>query len=409
MARKETQTLEKKDWVQRFTLVGEAKINDFTFKMNQASEKSDWVWNQLNLNVACGEKAGNVSCELMGGYGSDRDNIVYVHGKKEDGSDDFENRYTIDWEDRFDADILADIGKASFLTVGLEKTDKDETFYNKFLTPYDAIAYIKEHLVEGMVIRVTGDLRYSVYNDNVQCKKEIKSIVLSSATPDKYKATFTQTILIDQDSCTADSLDKDKSSLVIDAYVLEKFKEFNGYDLTENGKTKGMFVPLKKQFEFPVDLTTEAGKAKVKVVKDKLFKVKKDVTQITFEGEFVETGAAVQATWDDVPADIKELVDMGLYTEEEALAKCSVNGGRDRRMFILKPMIKMVGKDEEKVPEIQRIDEKFKSETLIMECLSPKDKDEDEDEDVDDVDTDDVDEDTTEEASADDDAWLNAL
>ena len=412
MAKKETNALEKKEWVQRFNLVGEAKINDFTYRIDAKSEKSDWVYNSINLGINCGEKYGNVFCELMGGYGSERDNVIYVHGKKEDGTDDFENPYTIDWDDRFDESILADIGDLCFTTVGLEKTDKDKTFYKKFLTPYDTIAYINEHLEDGMVVNVSGSLRYTVYNSTVQCRKEINSIALSTATPDKYRATFTQTILIDKDSCTKDSLDKDKSSLIIDAYILEKFKEYNGWDLTENGKVKGgKFVPLKRQFEFPVDISTDAGKEKVKMVMAKLFKVKKGVTQITFEGEFVETGATVQATLDDVPDDIKELIEIGVYTEEEALAKCSENGSRERRMLILKPSIRMVeDKEGNKTPVIQRVDEKFSEDDLIMECLSPKDEDEDEDEipfDVEDTDTDtDTD---TEETTDDSDDWLASL
>lgn len=411
MAKKETNALEKKDWVSRFNLVGEAKVNDFTYKIDERSNKSDWVYNSINLGINCGKKHGTVYCELMGGYGAERDNIIYVHGKKEDSTDDFENSYTIDWEDRFDESILEDIGDLCFIKVGLEKTDKDKLFVNKFLTPYDAITYIKEHLEEGMVVSVSGNLRYTVYNGLVQCKKEINSVYLSTdrktgevTTPDKYRATFTQTMLIDKDSCTRDSLDRDKSSLIIDAYILEKFKEYNGWDLTDNGKVKGgKFVPLRRQFEFPVDFSTDAGKEKVNMVMNKLFKVKKGVTQITFEGEFVESGATVQATMDDVPDDIKELIAMGIYTEEEALAKCSENGSRERRMLILKPMIKMVGEEGEKKPVIQRVDEKFSEDVLIMECLTPKD--EDEDDNVDDVDTEET------EVASDDDSedWLNAL
>lgn len=402
-----TNALEKKEWSSRFNLVGEAKVNDFTYRIDEKSEKSDWVYNSINLGINCGEKYGTVFCELMGGYGAERDNVVYVHGKNEDGTDDFNNSYTIDWDDRFDESILADIGDLCFTTVGLEKTDKDKTFYKKFLTPYDMIAYINEHLEDGTVVNVSGQLRYTMYNGNIQCKKEINSIALSSATPDKYRATFTQTMLIDKDSCTKDSLDKDKSVLMIDAYVLEKFKEFNGWDLTDNGKIKGgQFVPLKRTFEFPVDISTDEGKEKVKKVMAKLFKVKKGVTQITFEGEFVESGATVQATMDDVPDDIKELIEIGVYTEEEALAKCSENGSRERRMLILKPAIRMVGEEGEKKPVVQRVDEKFSEDDLIMDCLSPKDEDEDEADNEDDVEETVEAEETT---SDDSDDWLNAL
>ena len=120
MAKKETiNALEKKDWISRFNLVGAAKINDFTYKINEKSNKSDWIYNSINLGVDCGEKHGTVYCELMGGYGSERDNVIYVHGKKEDGTDDFENSYTIDWDDRFDESIIEDIGDLFFIKVGL--------------------------------------------------------------------------------------------------------------------------------------------------------------------------------------------------------------------------------------------------------------------------------------------------
>ena len=65
-------------------LVGEAKINaDYTYKLDERSEKSDWVYNSLNLGVDCGDVCGTVYAELMGGYGAERDNVVYVHGKEE--------------------------------------------------------------------------------------------------------------------------------------------------------------------------------------------------------------------------------------------------------------------------------------------------------------------------------------
>ena len=409
MAKKERIELDKKDWTSRFNIVGEAKISDFTFTLDQKSEKSDYVYSRLNLSIDCGEKYGKPNVELMGGYFSEKDGVIYVHGKKEDGTDDFQNQYTIAFEDRFDESILEDIGDLCFMTVGLEKTDKDKTFYKKFLSAYDMIAYINEHLEDGMVVNVSGQMRYSVYNGNIQCKKEITSIALSQATPDKYKATFVQTVLLDEDSCTKDSLDKDKSSLIVDAYILEKFKEYNGWDLTENGKVKGgKFVPLRKKFEFPVDLTTDVGKKKIQAVlaSDKMFKVKKGtVTQITFEGEFIEAGAAVMPTLDDVPDDIKELIEIGVYTEEEALKACADNGSRERRMIVLKPYTKKVGDEDNKTTVIVYTPEKYGVDDLVFDFLTPKDEDEDEEVPFDE----DTDVEDTEETTSDDEDWLSQL
>lgn len=407
MAKKERIELDKKDWSARFSIVGEAKVSDYTFALDQKSEKSDYIYSRLNLNIDCGENYGRPNVELMGGYFSEKDGVIYVHGKKEDGSDDFSNQYTIAFEDRFDENILEDIGDLCFMTVGLEKTDKDKIFYKKFLSAYDMIAYINEHLEDGMTIKASGNLRYSVYNGNLQCKKEINYIALNDAKPENYKATFTQTVLIDEDSCTKNSLDKDKSVLTVDTYILEKFKEYNGWDLTENGKVKGgKLVPLRKQFEFPVDLTTEAGKKKINAVlaSDKMFKVKKGtVTQITFEGEFVEAGAAVMPTLDEIPEDIKELVDIGVYTEDEALKLCADSGSRERRMLILKPHTKKVGDEDDKTTVLVYTPEKYSADDLVFDFLVPKDV---EDEEVEDEDVEDVNTDT---ASDDSDDWLDAL
>ena len=364
----EKKTIAKKDWVSNFTLIGTPKISeDYTFKIDEKSEKSNWVYNSLNLGIDCGEKFGCVYVELMGGYSEENENTVFAHGKKDDGSDDFEKQIIVDWEDRFNDDVLEEIGDLSFITVGLEKTDKDKTFYNKFLSAYDAIAYIKEHLSEDMVVNVKGNLKYSTYNDVVQVRKNITSIVLSKADdPSKYAARFTQTILIDKDSASLKNIDKDKGIMYVDARVLDYVKEVNGIEV------KGQY-PYNKQFEFEMDFSNEAA---CKKIMEKLFKVKKGITQITFEGEFIEGGAVVTATWDDLPDDIKDFVEMGLYTEEEALAKCTANGSRERRMVLKKPQIKLVGDD--KTPVIQKFEERYEEEDLILDYLHEDNKSDDE-------------------------------
>lgn len=356
----EKKTIQKSDWVSNFTLIGKPVINDYTFKIDERSERSNWVYNALNLGIECGEKTGCVYCELMGGYSEDGENKVFAHGKKEDGSDDFEKQIIVDWEDRNNDDVLEEIGSLSFVTVGLEKTSENKTFYKNFLSAYDAIAYIKEHLTEDMVINVKGNLKYSTYNDNVQVRKNITSIVLSKVDdPANYKATFTQTILIDKDSVSlkSDNIDKDKGVMYVNSRVLDYVKEVNGVEV------KGQY-PYNKQFEFAMDFSNEAA---CKKIMDKLFKVKKGITQITFEGEFIEGGAVVTATWDDIPEDIKDLVEMGVYTKEEALAKCTSNGSRERRMVLKKPQIKLVGDD--KTPVIQRFEEKYKEDDLVLDYL----------------------------------------
>lgn len=401
MAKKIEKTpLDKKNWTQSFNLIGEAKVTDYTFKIDERSEKSDWIYNSLSLQVDCGEKYGRIGCELMGGYGANRDNFVYVHGKKADGTDDFENQYTIDWDDRLDPDVLSEVGELGMYTVGLEKDTKDKTVYTKFLTPYDTIAYIHENLADGMVVNVKGQLKYTLYNDTVQVKKEINSIVLSKAEPDKYRASFTQTMLLDKDS--VDKPDKQKCVFPITGYILEKFKEYNGNDLTEGGKVKGgKFVPLSKTFEYEYDASKPDI---VKKAIEKVFKVKKGITMITLEGEFVEGGAVVTATENDLTDEIREYVELGVYTLEEALAKCTENGNREKRMILRKPLIKMVGEDGNKVPVIQKFEEKYTEEDLELDYLVKKDVEESIDEELPFATEEDEEDGTT-----DDNSWLDAL
>lgn len=354
----EKKTIAKKDWVSSFTLIGKPVINDYTFKIDEKSEKSSWVYNAMNIGIDCGEASGTVYAELMGGYSEENENKIFAHGKKDDGSDDFENQIVVPWEDRFNEDVLEEIGDLSFITIGLEKTDKGNTFYKRFLSAYDAIAYVKEHLTEDMVVNVRGSIKYSTYNDATQTRKNITSIALSKAEDSsKYKATFIQSVLIDKDSASLKSIDKDKGVMFVDAKVLDYAKEINGIEV------KGQYA-YPKRFEFALNLGDEK---QCKTVYEKMFKVKKGVTQITFEGEFVEGGAVVTATWDDIPDDIKDLVNMGVYTKEEALAKCTANGGRERRMVLKKPQIRLVGDD--KTPVISIYPERYSEEDLVLDYL----------------------------------------
>lgn len=354
----EKKTIVKKDWVSNFNLIGKPVINDYTYKIDERSEKSNWVYNALNLGIDCGEKFGVIYCECMGGYSEENENRIYAHGKKDDGSDNFDDQIVVAWEDRFKDEVLEDIGDLSFLTIGLEKTSADKTYYEKFLSAYDAIAYIKEHLTENMVINVRGNLKYSEYNGVVQVRKNITSIALSKVDDaSKYKATFVQSVLLDKDSASLKNIDKDKGVMFVDARVLDYVKEVNGIEV------KGQY-PYKKQFEFEMNFENEK---QCKTIYEKLFKVKKDVSQVTFEGEFVEGGAVVTMTLDDLPDEIRDLVEAGLYTEEEACAKCTANGNRERRMVLKKPMIKLVGED--KVPVVQKFENRFTEDDLYLDYL----------------------------------------
>ncbi len=101
----------------------------------------------------------------------------------------------------------------------------------------------------------------------------------------------------------------------------------------------------------------------------KFFKPKKKgcLNELTVVGNLIEGATIVNITEDDIPDDIKELIAMGLYTEEEAKAKCAVGGNnRERRMVITKPDITYVGKDEDRKPTVAFEENKYSETDLYF-------------------------------------------
>lgn len=341
-----------------FTLIGKAKINDYTFDLDHEYD-SGWTSNNMNIGIDCGD--GNVVyAEMSGGYFPakyNRDNKVYVHGVKVDDNgknvDDYENTFTIDWDDRNDSSILETIGKGCFITVGIEKDEKGNTFYKDFLTEYDAVQYLSEHLADETVVNVKGIISYETDGEKVYIKKKINNIALSKAESDKFKATFVQTILLDDGSIGKP--DKEKNTIPMSIYVV---------DYIGKPKINGQKIEVKKNFAIPVNMEFGIGENAELAAKQlsKFFKAKKnEIIEMTVEGNLVEGGSIVNITTDDIPDDIKELIEMGFYSEEEALAKCAVgNTSREKRMIITKPSITYIGEGDNRKPTVSRDDKKYK-------------------------------------------------
>lgn len=352
-----------------FNLIGKAVINNYTFGIDKESRNgSDWIYNQMQLKVNTGEY-GDIKSEMMGGYGSERDNVVYVHGRKDDNKDDFKNSFTIAWEDRFDEEVLKTIGDMCFITVGLEKDENEKVIYKKFLSQYDAITYIKEHLKDGEIVNVKGNLSYQIYNGSLSVKKEITSIALSSAEEKDFKAIFTQTLLVESDGVGKPN--KETRTLPITAYVIDFANEFDGKNIIRmvNGKKKkGTNIPMVKEFDFKIGEDIEKVKKMVKYFKAK----NKKVTEITVEGIFKQGGnlETQQVTLDDIPDDIKELIELGLYDEKEILDKQAFANGANKspeEMLIIRPRVNMVGDEGSRTPQMAVEPDKYNEDDLYID------------------------------------------
>lgn len=342
-----------------FTLIGKAKVTDKTFNLDNSYD-SGWTDNQMYLGVDCGN--GNmVYSEMRGGFFPDDDNILRGFSKDDKDDDGKSKQVEIAWEDRFDEELLDTIADTSFITVGVEKDVKGKTVYKKFLSAYDAVEYLNEHLEDGMVVNVKGYIGYNEYEDNVNVKKEITSIVLSKVEDEAdFKATFTQTILLGFDSIG--KKDPEKNTIALNAYVV---------DYVGKPKIDGKKVEIKKNITYPKTFEVAINDNPEITAKmlQKFFKVKKkgSINVLTVMGNLIEGATIVNITDDDIPDDIKELIEMGLYSEEEAKAKCAVGGNnRERRMVILKPDITYVGQDDERKPTVAFEEAKYEDTDLYF-------------------------------------------
>lgn len=352
-----------------FYLVGVASVNDYTFQIDEKGKNnSNYLYNRLSLNVFCGDTNGTISCEMFGGYDTTNPRDLFVHGKDKDGKDNFQDTFYIDWNDRNNPSTIKDLGENCFIEVALEKDKNNKLIHKKFLSEYDAIEYISNHLKNGQKVYITGQLRYSLYNDDVQVNKSIKKIVAiqeNEDNKDSYRADFRQTVLLTKDSANANNIDKEKGVLYVDGYVIDYVSGYKDTDFKGN-----VAIPLTYEF-----LLNMSDMKKTKKQIDVLFKVKKKVTEITFEGILVEGGRVSKVEYKDLDDELKELVDIGVLTEEEACAKYT-DGTKEKRMIIKKPATKKIEVDGVNRVTVDKTEEKYNEDDLVVDLSEYLDKEE---------------------------------
>lgn len=341
-----------------FNLIGRVKVTDKTFNLDNSYD-SGWTDNSMYVGVDCGN-GNTVYAEMRSGFFPDKDNVIRAYSKDEKDDAGKSKSVEIAWEDRLDESLFDSISDSSFLTVGVEKDVKDKTVYKKFLTAYDAVEYLNEHLEDGMIVNVKGAIGYNEYEGNVSTKKEITSIVLSKIDDEAdFKATFSQTILVDSKSIGRKN--DDKGTMELAAYVV---------DYVGKPKINGEKIEVKKNVTYPKTFEVAINENPEITAKmlQRFFKPKKGkITEITVTGNLVEGGSTVNITEDDIPDDIKELIEMGLYSEEEAEKKIAVgNGNRERRMIIVKPDITYVGDGDNRKPTVAFEDAKYDEDDLYF-------------------------------------------
>lgn len=342
-----------------FNLIGRVKRTDKSFNLNNTYD-SGWTDNSMYIGVDCGN--GNVVySEMRSGFFPDNESTIRAYSKDDKDENGKSKSVEIAWEDRLDESILDTVADTSLITVGVEKDVHGKTVYKKFIQAYDAVEYLDEYLEDNVVVNVKGNLGYSEYDGNVSVKKDITSIVLSKVEDENdFKATFSQTILIEP-KCIGKTLEE-KGTIELDAYVV---------DYVGKPKVDGKKVEVKKNVVFPKTFEIEINENPEITAKmiERFFDPKKkgQVNEITVAGKLVEGGTTVTITKDDIPDDIKELIEMGVYSEDEAVKKIAVGGGnRERRMIVVKPDIVYVGQGDDRKPTVAFEEGKYEEDDLIF-------------------------------------------
>lgn len=329
-----------------FNLIGEVKLTDKTFSLNN-EYNSGWTDNSMYVGIDCG--IGNiVYAEMRGGFFPDQDNVIRAFSKTDKDDNGKSTQLEIDWEDRFDGDIIDEVAKTSLITIGIESDVKGRTVTKDFLSAYDAVEYLAEYLENGMVVNVKGNLRYSEYDGNVSVKKEITSIFASKMEEENYRATFTQQILVDNKGIG--KLDKEKNTVSLNAYVVDYVgkPKIDGekYDVCQN-------VVFPRSFEF--EMNSEHPELTGKIL-SKFFKpTKKDnLMTVTAVGNLIEGANIVEIQDEDINEEIALLFEANIWDKEsvENKGKAVGQGTREKRMVITKPDIIFVGDEGDKKPHV---------------------------------------------------------
>lgn len=312
-----------------FTLVGTAKLGDNAFPPESES-KSKYISRRFNLGVEIQDKKVSYA-EMFGGFFGNKATELKVFKKKKPDEEKAE-MIIVDWEDRLnlDASLMKEIANFSFVTVALERDAKGKLFYKNFLSPYDAVQYIEEHLKDGDKVKVKGKLTPNYYNGTTSLKKEITYIGLADEE-EVPKAEGILTLYID-DMSIGKSRVKQDDELDITATLIAYASKIDGTEVKKNiGYPINLVLPLHSG-------TKDKGEAgRVKKLLDCLKAKSGKVNELGVKVSFEEGVVVRQATIDDLDDEGRELIDMGIVTLEEALGKMSVSGGRMNRVVITAP------------------------------------------------------------------------
>lgn len=348
--------INKRQTYGNFEATGIITVTPDTFQINLDSKNNPtYKYSRVNMKME-DNNGGSFYLNVMDGFDSVKGKMIYANIKDSETNEQMK----IAFSDRHNEEILKHIADKSLIRVALRKVKNEESGrmeweYKDFLAMYDVISYLKDRLQTGMKLRVTGQTKYSMYNDRLNKDLQVQRIyVLPEDDNSKLGFTFSQNVILTE-GCLDDSKWESENILHIKSKVRMR-------------KSAGIY----ETYTLPLVLRANPEKKEsYQRMIDRYLKVDGDtVRRIRLEGRYNIGYVATQVTKEDLPQEALELIEDGFYTEEEVL-KMYANRDRVDEMTINRPsMIKP--KNEGEKPRVDMSDDEFKLEDLVNTVVEPE-------------------------------------
>ena len=390
----------------RFTFVGTPVLpkqkadakRPFCKEITKTDEKTKTKRKMLSMTF--GVKESDMNMAFVEAFDSVQSTIKTMNTDNE--------KFDVDWEDRFDEDIISQVASYRKYIVDL---GEDHGGRQEFITVYDMIKHLQEYLpdYDGRVV-VTGQFTRDWYAKKKMyySKFRIQNVF---AAPDERKSRLTITADLFYNKNSLDQSDFDESKkMTMDCYIEQYINKDEGRK----------FIPIQVVFSAAkYDLDNEKHK-KLFDYKMKYMKVKsKDYVHMLWE--IVLLRGAEEADFDEsmLTDAQREQIELGIKTLDDFKPRGNIYGDRIDEFRLLEPKLDGDFADglvdaedkgdefDEKIyqpPQDETMEEaKKNSKNASNKSKSkskPKDEDEDEDDDddppfdddnkSDDIDTDDL-------------------
>lgn len=335
---------ELRSGVSRFSAYGKVSISADTFPTDAVKAASGYTYKRVSFPVSVGDN-NTIYVQMMGGY-SPKKPVIYARNTDNDPIE-------VNWDLRTNENILENIADRSFVKVRLEKDADGKLIEKKFLSEFDAITYMADHLKDGQQVYIGGDVEYRHYNGQIQRSFNMTTVALDENEDRKPSAQLSQTYLIDNTSVDRDWEDQleEKKQLVVNAYVPQYV-----------GKHEGK--QIKKTLAFPQQFVlkaTDENMDKRKAIVKRFLLTDEDVVrELSLLCDLVD-GYEESTGNVELSDDLKELIKLGFMTEEAAEKQMTIGGNRVRETVLVRPMLRRNNGQ----PELMMAD-KYAPEALVF-------------------------------------------